>query len=291
MNDVHFFTPETALAARRLVELALAEDLGPAGDRTSQSVIPADKSAVAVFIARSGGVISGLSVAQIVANAFPGLTFHSVVADGVAVAPKSEIAVLSGPLRSILVAERTALNFLQRLSGIATLTRQYVQAIAGTSAVILDTRKTTPGWRRLEKYAVQCGGGTNHRMGLFDGILIKDNHIAGLSGSVRKAVELARRDPANAGLPIEIEVDSLQQLEEVLAVQPDIVLLDNMAPPLLRQAVAMRNVKSPQTKLEASGGITLKTIREVAETGVDRISVGAITHSATALDIALDYRS
>ena len=291
MKDVPHFTPDVAIAARNLVELALAEDLGPAGDRTSQSVIPADKSAVAVFIARSGGIVAGLPVAQLVANAFPGLTFHAVVADGVSVGPKSEIAVLSGPLRSILVAERTALNFLQQLSGIATLTRQYIQAIAGTSATILDTRKTTPGWRRLEKYAVRCGGGTNHRMGLFDGILIKDNHIAGLAGSVRKAVELARAHPANAGLPIEIEVDSLAQLDEALAVRPDIVLLDNMPPPLLRQSVALRNSKSPQTKLEASGGITLKTVREVAETGVDRISVGAITHSAPALDIALDYRS
>lgn len=290
MKDAPRFSPEVALTARHLVEQALAEDLGPVGDRTSQSVIPADQSAVAVFIARSGGVISGLPVAQIVTSGFPGLTFHAVVADGVTVGPKSEIAVLSGPLRSILIAERTALNFLQRLSGIATLTQQYVQAIAGTHAAVLDTRKTTPGWRRLEKYAVRCGGGTNHRMGLFDGILIKDNHIAGLAGRIRQAVELARALPENAGLPVEIEVDSLEQLEEALAVRPDIVLLDNMSPPLLRQSVALRNAKSPQTKLEASGGITLKTIREVAATGVDRISVGAITHSATALDIALDYR-
>jgi nicotinate-nucleotide pyrophosphorylase (carboxylating) len=291
MKDAPPFSPEVALAARHLVELALAEDLGSVGDRTSQSVIPAEKSGVAVFIARSGGVISGLPVAQIVANGFPGLTFHAVVADGVSVGPKSEIAVLSGPLRSILIVERTALNFLQRLSGIATLTQQYVQAIAGTNATVLDTRKTTPGWRRLEKYAVRCGGGTNHRMGLFDGILIKDNHIAGLAGRVRKAVELARAHPANAGLSVEIEVDSLEQLEEALTVCPDIVLLDNMAPPLLCQAVAIRNAKSPTTKLEASGGVTLKTIREIAETGVERISVGAITHSASALDIALDYHS
>jgi nicotinate-nucleotide pyrophosphorylase (carboxylating) len=283
--------PDVALAARRLIELALAEDLGPTGDRTSLSVIPADKSAVAVFIARSGGVIAGLSVAQMVSAAFPGLTFHAVVADGIHAGPQSEIAVLSGPLRSILVAERTALNFLQRLSGIATLTRQYVQAIAGTSAVILDTRKTTPGWRQLEKYAVRCGGGVNHRLGLFDGILIKDNHIAGLSGSICQAVERARAHPANAGVPVEIEVDSLTQLEEALSVRPEIVLLDNMPPPLLREAVSIRNRQSPGTKLEASGGITLKTVRDVAETGVDRISVGALTHSATALDIALDYRS
>ena len=291
MTEINF-SPEVALAARRLVELALAEDLGSTGDRTSESVIPAEARATAVFIARSGGVIAGLPVARIVCETFPGLVLHDVVTDGIAVAPKTEIAVLSGPLRAILVAERTALNFLQRLSGIATLTRKYVDAVAGTNAVVLDTRKTTPGWRNLEKYAVRCGGGTNHRMGLYDGILIKDNHLAGLGmGGVRKAVELARRDPRNAGLPVEIEVDSLAQLDEALSVHPEIVLLDNMPADMMRDAVKRRNVASPHTKLEASGGINLTTIRAAAETGVDRISVGAITHSVTALDIALDYRS
>ena len=286
------FNPEISLAARRLIELALAEELGSSGDRTSESLIPAEARATAVFVARSGGVIAGLPVARIVCEAFLGLVLHDIVTDGIAVGAKAEIAVLSGPLRSILVAERTALNFLQRLSGIATLTRKYVDAISGTNAVVLDTRKTTPGWRLLEKYAVRCGGGANHRMGLYDGILIKDNHIAGLGvGGVRKAVELARRDPRNAGLPVEIEVDSLDQLDEALSVHPEIVLLDNMPPDVMREAVKRRNATSPKTKLEASGGINLSTIRAAAETGVDRISVGAITHSATALDIALDYRS
>jgi nicotinate-nucleotide pyrophosphorylase (carboxylating) len=178
------------------------------------------------------------------------------------------------------------------MSGIATMTARYVDAIRGTNAVVLDTRKTAPGWRWLDKYAVACGGGTNHRNGLFDGILIKDNHIAGLGpDGVAEAVRRARAHPANAGLPVEIEVDSLEQLAEVLPLRPEIVLLDNMPPATMAQAVALRNAKSPGTKLEASGGITLATIRAAAESGVDRISVGAITHSAPALDIALDYRS
>jgi nicotinate-nucleotide pyrophosphorylase (carboxylating) len=285
------FCPETALAARRLVDLALAEDLTPAGDRTSEAVIPEATTATAVFVARSGGVVAGLPVARIASDAFPGLVFHEIVSDGLKVPPRAELAVLSGPLRSILMAERTALNFLQRLSGVATLTSQFVKAVAGTKAVVLDTRKTTPGWRALEKYAVRCGGGTNHRMSLADGILIKDNHLAGLgTGGVSKAVELARADPRNAGLGIEIEVDSLGQLDEALGVKPEIVLLDNMTPDVMREAVKRRNERSPHTKLEASGGINLSTIRAAAETGVDRISVGAITHSAPALDIALDYR-
>src|SRR5262249_34672900 len=163
--------------------------------------------------------------------------------------------------------------------GIATLTRRFVDATAGTKAKILDTRKTTPGWRLLEKYAVRMGGGHNLRVGLFDGILIKDNHLAGLDGDVRKAIRLARSLPANAGLPVEVEVDSLDQLALALAEKPEIVLLDNMGPDLLRKAVTMRNSNSPPTLLEASGGVTLDTVRAIAETGVDRISVGALTHS------------
>lgn len=282
------FHPDCELAARKLIELALAEDLGPTGDRTSLSTISDSKTATADFIARSGGTISGLHVAKIVCEQFPGLKFTQFKNDGEQVSPKTIIARVSGPLRGILTAERTALNFMQRLSGIASLTRKYVDAIAGTKAVVLDTRKTTPGWRLLEKYAVKCGGGTNHRIGLYDGILIKDNHVAGL-GSVKKAVELARAHSGNAGLPVEIEVDSLEQLDEVLTVKPEIVLLDNMSPALMAEAVKRRDAVSPNTKLEASGGINLNTIRAAAESGVDRISVGAITHSATALDIALDY--
>jgi nicotinate-nucleotide pyrophosphorylase (carboxylating) len=287
------FPPDVALSCRRLVELALAEDLGPCGDRTSESVIPASAMGKATFVARSGGVIAGLPAAGLVAAALStDLQFEATVADGTKVEPKTVIGTYTGPLRALLVAERTALNFLQRLSGIATHTRRYVDGIAGTKAKVLDTRKTTPGWRLLEKYAVRCGGGHNHRVGLNDGILIKDNHLAGLGGgpaAIRSAVRHARSLPANAGLPVEIEVDSLDQLDAALLEKPEIALLDNMGPPLLREAVVRRDAASPVTLLEASGGVTLDTIRRIAETGVDRISVGAITHSAPALDIALDY--
>ena len=191
------FPPDVALACRRLVELALAEDLGPAGDRTSESVILANARGKAVFVARSGGVIAGLPAAELVAAAVsPDLAFTPKISDGTRCEPKSVIATIEGPLRALLVSERTALNFLQRLSGIASLTRKYVEAIAGTKAKVLDTRKTTPGWRLLEKYAVRMGGGANHRIGLYDGLLIKDNHLAGLGGggeAVRtKAIQLAR---------------------------------------------------------------------------------------------------
>ena len=197
---------------------------------------------------------------------------------------------LRGRAAPILTGERTALNFLQRLSGVASLTRQFVDAVAGLPVKILDTRKTTPGWRRLEKYAVRMGGGTNHRIGLFDMVLIKDNHLAALKPretAIKQAVESARSEFPT--LPVEVEVDSLEQLDQALAVRPDIVLLDNMPPERMREAVARRNAAAPEVKLEASGGVNLQTVRAIAETGVDRISVGALTHSAKALDIALDY--
>jgi nicotinate-nucleotide pyrophosphorylase (carboxylating) len=219
------------------------------------------------------------------------LAFAEKAQNGDAVESGRELAAVRGSLRSILATERIALNFLQRLSGIATLTRKYVDAVAGFRAKILDTRKTTPGWRLLEKYAVRCGGGTNHRMGLYDGILIKDNHLAGLGGDLRKAVKTAREFPGNQGQPVEVEVDSIEQLEIALAAGADIVLLDNMSLDQLRAAVARRNAVAPNVLLEASGGVTLATVRNIAATGVDRISVGALTHSAPALDIALDYRS
>lgn len=285
--------PEVVAAAERLVELALAEDLDRAGDRTSEALIPADQPGRAVFIARSPGIVAGIPIVGLVIDAVdPTLKLDVHIPDGRPVERGNRIATVSGPLRSILVAERTALNFMQRLSGIATLTRKYVEAVAGLKAKVLDTRKTTPGWRLLEKYAVRVGGGVNHRVGLFDGILIKDNHLAGLGDpttAVRRAVELARAHPGNAGLVVEVEVDSLEQLEQALTVRPEIVLLDNMPPDQLRAAVARRNAVAPATLLEASGGVNLATIRAIAETGVDRISVGAITHSAPALDIALDY--
>jgi nicotinate-nucleotide pyrophosphorylase (carboxylating) len=289
------FSDAEATACRRLVELALAEDLGPVGDRTSDALIPADQTGRAVFVARSDGVLAGLPTVALVYLAIdPALTLEFHAADGDRVPRGTRLATVAGPLRSILAAERTALNFLQRLSGVATLTRRYVDAVAGTRAKVLDTRKTTPGWRLLEKYAVRMGGGTNHRIGLYDVVLIKDNHLAGLGDpatAVRRAVELARAHPGNAGLPVEVEVDTLEQLDQALAVRPEIVLLDNMPPNQLQAAVLRRDAASPTTLLEASGGVNLTTIRAIAETGVDRISVGALTHSAPALDIALDYLS
>ena len=280
------FSPAEADACRRLVELALAEDLGPVGDVTSAALIPADARGAAAFVARSAGVVAGLPAAALVCVAVDQrLAFTPIIPDGSPLNPGATVATVAGPLRALLAAERTALNFLQRLSGIASLTRKYVDAAAGHRAAVLDTRKTTPGWRLLEKYAVRMGGGQNHRIGLYDGVLIKDNHLAGLGGDVRRAVVLGRA----GGLPVEVEVDTLDQLEVALTARPDIVLLDNMTPGQLRGAVARRDAVAPATKLEASGGVNLSTIGAIAATGVDRISVGALTHSAPALDIGLDY--
>lgn len=276
--------------ADALIRLALAEDLSTTGDRTSLSTIPEATVGRAAFVARTAGVAAGLPVADRVCHAVSTqLTFTPAVVDGTATTRGLVLATVIGPLRAILTAERTALNFLQRLSGVATLTRKFVDAASGFRAKILDTRKTTPGWRLLEKYAVRAGGGTNHRIGLYDGILIKDNHLAGLGGDVRRAVEAARNYPGNAGLPVEVEVDTLEQLEVALAVKADIVLLDNMNLDQLRAAVARRDAVAPGVLLEASGGVNLTTVRDIASTGVDRISVGALTHSAPALDIGLDY--
>jgi nicotinate-nucleotide pyrophosphorylase (carboxylating) len=224
------------------------------------------------------------------------------VSEGAAVPSGTRAATLAGSTRDLLTAERVVLNLVGRLSGIATLTQRYVAAIAGTRARIYDTRKTTPGWRRLEKYAVGCGGGRNHRTGLFDAVLIKDNHLAqaaaatGMPLSPAAAVRQARAfldqfltQPAAAAIPLEIEVDTLDQLQEVLPLAPDLILLDNMTTDQLRAAVRLRDQAGVGSELEASGGITLETIREVAETGVDRISVGALTHSASSLDVALDW--
>ena len=195
-------------------------------------------------------------------------------------------------MRSLLAMERTALNFLQRLSGIATMTAQFVTRVAGTKAVILDTRKTTPGWRALEKYAVRCGGGTNHRAGLYDAVLIKDNHLAWLAEGgdpIGQAVKLAREGAPKGTKFIEVEVDTLEQFDRALEVGPDIILIDNLGPEKLAEAVRRRDERAPGILLEASGGVTLATVRALAETGVDRISVGALTHSAPALDIGLDF--
>jgi nicotinate-nucleotide pyrophosphorylase (carboxylating) len=285
-------TAAEVAAGRRLIELALAEDLGGAGDLTSQAVLPEDLRGRAAFVARAEGVVAGLPVARLVLEAVsPRLTFEPLVEDGTAVPRGDRLAVAVGPLRDLLTAERTALNFLQRLSGVATRTRRFVAAAAGTRAQVLDTRKTTPGWRLLEKYAVRCGGGHNHRLGLYDGVLIKDNHLAALRGrphAITEAVAAARARLGNT-VPLELEVDGLDQLDEALACRPDIVLLDNMPEGDLREAVRRRDRDAPGVLLEASGGVTLETVAGIAATGVDRVSVGSLTHSAVALDIALDY--
>ena len=216
-----------------------------------------------------------------------------LVTDGDSVEAGTVLAFIAGPMRELLAMERTALNFLQRLSGVATLTARFVQAVRGTNAVILDTRKTTPGWRALEKYAVRCGGGRNHRSGLFDAVLIKDNHLAWIESHdqadpIGAAISAARAG-APAGTVIEVEVDTLDQLDRALECRPDIILVDNIGPHGLAEAVRRRDERAPGVKLEASGGVSLATVADLARTGVDRISVGALTHSAPALDIGLDF--
>jgi nicotinate-nucleotide pyrophosphorylase (carboxylating) len=240
-----------------------------------------------VLLLKQPGVVCGLPAAEAVFRALdPEVAFEALVSDGdsIAATPTS-VARVEGAARALLSGERTALNLLGRLSGIATLTRRYADAIAGTGAVLLDTRKTTPGLRALEKYAVRCGGGTNHRLGLFDGILVKDNHLR-LAGGVREAVERLRA--AGSGLEIEVECDTLDQVAEALAAGADRILLDNMDPALLRRAVELT---AGRAELEASGGVTLETIRAVAETGVDVVSVGALTHSARSLDVSMEVLS
>jgi nicotinate-nucleotide pyrophosphorylase (carboxylating) len=274
--------------------MALTEDLGGIGDRTSEATIPSEAKGSARFRARAAGVLAGLPVVAMLADTFNlGDGWQPTRADGDAIAPGDEIARIYGPMRSILILERTALNFLQRLSGIASATSRYVAAVASTRAQILDTRKTTPGWRALEKYAVRCGGGANHRFGLYDAVLIKDNHLAWLLDAGQAADPIAAavsaaRATSPAGLTIEVEVDTLDQLDAALACRPDIVLVDNLGPTALAEAVRRRDAHAPGVLLEASGGVTLETVRALAEAGVDRISIGALTHSAPALDIALD---
>lgn len=322
-------------AALRLIDIALAEDLRSAlplavasqslaemfcvttvdsvldnlaepplsdldRDLTSAALVDPNETATIDVVVRNEGVLAGSPIGELVFERLSSdVTWQSLVAEGSMVSPQTIVARVTGPLRALLIGERTILNFLMHLSGVATQTKHFVNDIAGTRAEILDTRKTLPGWRLLEKYAVRCGGGTNHRMGLHDGVLIKDNHLAAWkaadkdrleTGSVAAAVRHARdRSPGN--VTIEVEVDTLEQLRDALAGAPDIVLLDNMAPPQLRDAVRLRNELAPTTRLEASGGITRSNVREIAETGVDRISIGALTHSAPALDIGFDWHS
>lgn len=272
------------LLVEEAVRAALAEDLGRAGDVTTQATIPANARACATIVARDCGVVAGLAAARAaVALTDPEILFEAQATDGARVEPGSPIAHVSGPARAILSAERVALNFLGRLSGVATLTARYVSAVAGTSARICDTRKTTPLLRALEKYAVRCGGGVNHRFGLDDAVLIKDNHLA-VAGGVIPALRAAK---ANIGhlVKVEIEVDTLDQLREVLDEGADAVLLDNMALDDLRCAVAL---VGGRMICEASGGVTLSNVAEIAKTGVNLISVGALTHSAPAFDVGLD---
>jgi len=272
-------------SANPLIERALEEDIGP-GDRTSEAIVPPDVTGTCSIVAKAEGFACGLPLAEAVfQRVVPQATFTHHFQDGEPVEPGDRLAEVHGPIRGLLTAERTALNFLAKLSGIATLAACYVDAVANYGAVILDTRKTTPGWRALEKYAVRCGGARNHRMGLYDMVLIKDNHIAaagGLSAAVRRAQE------ADAELPIEVEVSSLAALEEALGLRLDRVLLDNMDIATLRKAVG---IAGGQVFLEASGGISLARAEEIAASGVDAISVGALTHSAPALDVSLELNT
>lgn len=274
-----------ALLISKAVEAALLEDLGLTGDITTEATVAAPARATAVFSARTPGVISGLDVARETFRILdPSVVFEAAIADGQTIKAKSVIAKVSGPARAILTGERVALNFMGRMSGIATLTRRYADAIAGTKAHITDTRKTTPGLRAFEKYAVRCGGGHNHRSGLFDAILIKDNHVVA-AGGVAAAIAAVHAKTGHM-IKIEIEVDTLEQLDEVLSYRVDAVLLDNMTPEMLRKAVALVGGRA---LTEASGGVNLDTVRAIAEAGVDIISVGALTHSAPVLDIGLDF--
>ena len=266
-----------------IVQAALAEDLGRAGDVTA-ALLDEDARLSAVFAVRKPGRVAGLACARLAVQALdPHARFTIDLPDGADAKAGAVLVRVEGNARALLTAERTALNLLGRMSGVATLTRAYVAAVEGTGAVIVDTRKTTPGLRALEKYAVRCGGGVNHRFGLDDAILIKDNHVAACGG----VGEALRRARALAGhlTPIEVEVDGLHQLEEALAHAPAVVMLDNFSLPDLREAVRRT---AGRVRLEASGGVTLQTVRAIAETGVDAVSVGALTHSAPVLDIGLD---
>jgi len=265
------------------VDVALAEDIGQ-GDLTTRATVPGDAQLKASMVARENMVVAGMPIVEeIVKRLVPDATIKILAPDGTAVSTGDVLVELKGPAEGLLTAERTALNSVQFLSGIATLTNAYVTEISGTKATLLDTRKTVPGLRNLSKYAVRCGGGTNHRIRLDDGILIKDNHIA-VAGDIATAV-LAAKSHDFGGIKIQAECDTLGQVQQALDAGADALLLDNMPPPVLRQAVALIQGRIP---LEASGGVNLNTIRAIAETGVDFISVGAITQRAPAVDIGLD---
>jgi nicotinate-nucleotide pyrophosphorylase (carboxylating) len=273
---------------RATVKNALAEDIGN-GDATTLATVPKNLNAVALMRAREPFVVAGIGFTEMVFRELsPKIKIEKLSRDGQRIAAGKALLKISGPARAILTAERVALNFVQRLSGVATLTSQFVEAVRGTSAKILDTRKTTPGWRRFEKYAVVCGGGKNHRLGLDDMILIKDNHLAALRNEKPNAIAaaVARAREKFSKLKIEVEADTLEQVTQATDAGADIILLDNMDFKQLRAAVKIVNGRA---KTEASGGVNLKSVRAIARIGVDFISVGALTHSARAVDIGLDF--
>lgn len=277
--------PLTTEELRSLVRAALDED-GAFNDLTTTATVLSNRRARGHLVARGSGVIAGVPLAvEAFCQLDSKVTIRVDAEDGTRVERGTSVLFLSGHARALLSAERVALNFMQRLSGIATLTRQFVDAVAGTGARIYDTRKTTPGWRKLERYAVRAGGGVNHRFDLASAVLVKDNHLAALDNDVRLAVQRAR-DLAPAGTPIEVECESRTQVEAALDAGADIVLLDNMDPALMAECVRLAKGRAIT---EASGGVTLHTARGIAETGVDRISIGALTHSPRALDLALDF--
>ena len=289
-----------------LLRLAVREDLKDQADWTSEALVPEGASGRAAVIARRPGVLAGEPAMAMTLAAFGSrLVWTPAARDGQTLVAGQVVGRIEGSARGLLAAERLVLNLLGRLSGIATLTRKYVDMVAGTRARIYDTRKTTPGWRTLEKYAVRCGGGSNHRTGLFEAVLIKDNHLAlgaDLSAKVAggyspaEAVVRAREflqsrlGEAGRQMIVEIEIDRLDQLDPVITAEPDLVLLDNMRPEEIRAAVARRDARGPGIELEASGGVSLDTVRQIAETGVERISVGALTHAAAGLDFGLDWQ-
>lgn len=273
---------------RRAVQAALAEDIGT-GDVTTLATVPEESISEALMVAREPLTVAGIALAEETFRQLsPSIQIERLASDGQRLGTGDTLLKIKGSTRAILTAERVALNYVQRLSGIATLTAQFVEAIKGTQTQILDTRKTTPGWRRLEKYAVKCGGGSNHRFGLFDQVLIKDNHLAALANELPSAIEAAVRRSREKfpGLVVEVEADTPEQVQQALLAGADIILLDNMTLDEMRTAAFWARGKA---KTEASGGVKLSTVRAIAETGVDFISAGALTHSARSVDIALDF--
>ena len=303
MKDYRPVLADSALEndVRALVRLSIAEDLRSEVDWTTVCLIDSDRRGGCQIVPRDSGVCAGLATLQWIVDEFDAdLNCECLVEDGESLIPKEPIATLTGNVRDLLTAERTILNIISRLCGIATQAKQYTDRIADTQVRLYDTRKTTPGWRLLEKYAVRCGGGHNHRSGLHDGFLIKDNHLAlagtsdgpmAASAAAEKAIQWrgATVDRMQAPEIVEIEVDSLQQFRDVLPVSPNIILLDNFSLDKLREAVAIRDAGGSQVELEASGNVRIDTIAEIAATGVDRISSGALTHQATSLDLGLDW--